>query len=138
MLPFDEAQTLRRSPNGFSEHSNTGAAGGDSARWPHEAPTRSTRTPRPRPPDGCRRSTGGDLADVARHGSGERREEREEGGDEQGYKAIERSYGSFCRTVPLPQKVNLEKLTAKMQDGVLQITVPLDESARPRRIQIET
>jgi HSP20 family protein len=69
---------------------------------------------------------------------GERREEREEGSDEQGYKAIERSYGSFFRTVPLPQKVNLEKLTAKMQDGVLQITVPLDESARPRRIQIES
>jgi HSP20 family protein len=69
---------------------------------------------------------------------GERREEREEGGDEQGYKAIERSYGSFFRTVPLPQKINLEKLTAKMQDGVLQITVPLDESARPRRIQIES
>jgi HSP20 family protein len=69
---------------------------------------------------------------------GERREEREEGGDEQGYKAIERSYGSFFRTVPLPQKLNLEKLTAKMQDGVLQITVPLDESARPRRIQIES
>jgi HSP20 family protein len=69
---------------------------------------------------------------------GERRAEREEGGDEPGYKAVERSYGSFCRTVPLPQKVNLEKLTAKMQDGVLQITVPLDESARPRRIQIES
>ena len=58
--------------------------------------------------------------------------------DEQGYKAIERSYGSFYRTVPLPQKVNLEKLTAKIQDGVLQITVPLDESARPRRIPIES
>ena len=44
----------------------------------------------------------------------------------------------FFRTVPLPQKVNLEKLTAKMQDGVLQITIPLDESARPRRVQIES
>lgn len=69
--------------------------------------------------------------------SGERCEEREEGGGDQGYKTIERSYGSFYRTVPLPQKVNLEKLTAKMQDGVLQITVPVDESARPRSIQIE-
>jgi hypothetical protein len=29
------------------------------------------------------------------------------------------------------------ELTAKMRDGVLEITVPLDESARPRRIQIE-
>ena len=70
--------------------------------------------------------------------SGERCEEREEGGGDQGYKTIERSYGSFYRAVPLPQKVNLDKLTAKMQDGVLQITVPVDESARPRSIQIES
>jgi HSP20 family protein len=69
--------------------------------------------------------------------AGERREEREEGGDDQGYRAIERTYGTFYRTVPLPQKVNIEKLTAKMRDGVLQITVPLDESSRPRRIQIQ-
>lgn len=69
--------------------------------------------------------------------SGERREEREEGGEDQSYRAIERSYGSFYRTIALPQKVNIEKLTAKMRDGVLEIMVPLDESARPRRIQIE-
>jgi HSP20 family protein len=69
--------------------------------------------------------------------AGERREEREEGSDDQGYKAVERSYGSFYRTVPLPQKVNVDKLTAKMRDGVLQITIPLDESARPRRIQVQ-
>jgi HSP20 family protein len=69
--------------------------------------------------------------------AGERREEREEGGDDQNYRAIERSYGSFYTTVPLPQGVNTEKLTAKMRDGVLEITVPLDESARPRRIQIQ-
>jgi len=69
--------------------------------------------------------------------SGERREEREEGGESQGYRAIERSYGRFYRTIPLPQKVNLDQLKAKMRDGVLEITVPLDESARARRIQIE-
>jgi HSP20 family molecular chaperone IbpA len=33
--------------------------------------------------------------------------------------------------------VNLEQLKASMRDGVLRITVPLDESARPRRIKIE-
>jgi HSP20 family molecular chaperone IbpA len=31
----------------------------------------------------------------------------------------------------------LEQLKAKMRDGVLHITVPLDERARPRRIPIE-
>jgi HSP20 family protein len=69
--------------------------------------------------------------------SGERHEEREEGGEDQGYRAVERSYGSFYRTIPLPQKVKLEQLKAKMRDGVLEITVPLDESARPRRVKIE-
>ena len=69
--------------------------------------------------------------------SGERREEREEGSQEQGYRAIERSYGRFYRTIPLPKGVKTEDLKAQMRDGVLQITIPLDESARPRRIQIQ-
>jgi HSP20 family protein len=69
--------------------------------------------------------------------SGERREEHEEGGEGQGYRAIERRYGSFYRTIPLGQKVKTEQLKAKMRDGVLQITIPLDESARPRQIEIE-
>jgi len=77
-----------------------------------------------------------DVTDEGLTIAGERREEREEGEDDQGYRAIERSYGSFYRTIPLPQKVNVEKLTAKMRDGVL-ITIPLDESARPKRIQIQ-
>jgi HSP20 family protein len=68
---------------------------------------------------------------------GERREEREEGGESQGYRSIERSYGSFYRTIPLGQKAKLDQLKAKMRDGVLEITVPLDESARPRKIKIE-
>jgi HSP20 family protein len=69
--------------------------------------------------------------------SGERREEREEGAESQGYRAYERTYGRFYRTIPLPQKVNVDQLKAKMRDGVLEITIPLDESARARRIQIE-
>ena len=78
-----------------------------------------------------------DVTDDVLTISGERREEREEGGNDQDYRAIERSYGSFYTTVPLPEGANTEKLTAKMHDGVLEITVPLDESARPRRIQIQ-
>jgi HSP20 family protein len=69
--------------------------------------------------------------------TGERREEREEGGRERGYRSIERSYGSFYRTIPLPKGLKTEELKAQMQDGVLEITIPLDERARPRRIQIQ-
>jgi HSP20 family protein len=70
--------------------------------------------------------------------SGQRREEREEGGDDQGYRMIERSYGSFYRTVPLPQGTNPDEIEAVMRDGVLKVTLPIAENARPRRIQIQS
>jgi HSP20 family protein len=70
--------------------------------------------------------------------SGERREEREEGAEDQDYHFFERSYGSFYRAVPLPEGTNLEEIKAEMRDGVLSVTVPLSGSARPRRIKIES
>ncbi len=70
--------------------------------------------------------------------SGQRREEREEGGDEQGYHLLERSYGSFYRSVPLPQGVDPDRIEAAMRDGVLTVTLPLAENARPRRIEIQS
>ena len=77
--------------------------------------------------------------DVSQEGltiSAERRDEREAGGEESGYRSVERSYGTFYRTIPLPQSVDREKLKASMRDGVLRITIPLAESAKPRRIPI--
>jgi HSP20 family protein len=70
--------------------------------------------------------------------SGQRREEREEGGDDQGYRLLERSYGSFYRSVPLPQGVDPDQIEAAMRDGVLTVTLPLAENARPRRIDIQS
>jgi HSP20 family protein len=70
--------------------------------------------------------------------SGQRREEREEGGDDQGYRVLERSYGSFYRSVPLPQGVDPDHIEAAMRDGVLTVTLPLAENARPRRIEIQS
>jgi HSP20 family protein len=70
--------------------------------------------------------------------SGERREEHEAGGEAAGYRSVERTYGSFYRTVPLPDTVNREQLKASMRDGVLRITIPFDEKAKPRRVQIES
>ena len=78
-----------------------------------------------------------DLTEEGLTITGERREEREEGGRERVYRSIERSYGRFYRTIPLPKGLKTEELKAQMQDGVLQITIPLDERARPRRIQIQ-
>jgi HSP20 family protein len=70
--------------------------------------------------------------------SGQRREEREEGGDDQGYRRFERSYGSFYRSVPIPQGTNPDEIEAVMRDGVLKITLPLAESVRPKKIQIQS
>jgi HSP20 family protein len=70
--------------------------------------------------------------------SGQRREEREEGGDDQDYRMFERSYGSFYRSVPLPQGTNPDEIEAVMRDGVLKVTLPLAENARRRRIQIQS
>lgn len=69
--------------------------------------------------------------------SGQRREEHEEGGPDKGYQAYERSYGSFYRSISLPQDVKAEDVKAEMRDGVLKVTVPLPENARRRRIQIQ-
>jgi HSP20 family protein len=79
-----------------------------------------------------------DVRDDALVISGQRREEREEGGDDQGYRMLERNYGSFYRTLPLPQGANQDEIEAVMRDGVLKVTVPLAENARTRRIQIQS
>ncbi len=69
---------------------------------------------------------------------GERRNEYESGGEEQGFYRTERSYGSFFRAIPLPEGVNPEEAQASFQDGVLEVTVPLpkEEKRRARRIPV--
>jgi HSP20 family protein len=62
---------------------------------------------------------------------GERKHEHEE--RHQGYYHSERSYGSFRRVIPLPEGVNVEQAKAQFKDGVLEVTVPIPESARKRR-----
>ncbi len=68
--------------------------------------------------------------------SGERKEEKEEKGKT--FHRIERSYGSFCRTIPLPAKVEEGKIDAKFANGVLTITLPKSEQEKPKRISVKT
>jgi HSP20 family protein len=67
---------------------------------------------------------------------GERREERTEGG-EQGFRRSERRYGSFYRSIPLPEGVETENAQAHMKDGVLEITLPVTPAKQPRRLEIQ-
>lgn len=68
--------------------------------------------------------------------SGERRSERQEGGPGQPFQLKERSWGSFYRNIPLPEGAKADQATARMADGVLEVTIPL-QPGRSRRIPIE-
>lgn len=50
---------------------------------------------------------------------------------------IERKYGKFTRVVALPQAVDSAKVSARLNDGILKVTLPKEERARPRRIAID-
>jgi len=53
---------------------------------------------------------------------GEKKEEKEDKGKD--YYRMERSYGSFIRTIPLPVEVETDKVEARFKKGVLSITLP--------------
>ena len=66
---------------------------------------------------------------------GERRFERDLKGE--GYHRLERIYGKFERSVPLPIPVQADKVTATYRDGVLEIRLPKVEAVKPKEIKID-
>jgi HSP20 family protein len=66
--------------------------------------------------------------------SGERKFERD--AKKENFQRIERTYGAFSRAFALPQQVNAEGVQAAFENGVLTITVPKAEQAKPRKIAI--
>jgi HSP20 family protein len=48
----------------------------------------------------------------------------------------ERRFGSFCRTIDLPAKINVDQVSACCHSGVLEITVPKSESSRPKSVKV--
>lgn len=68
--------------------------------------------------------------------SGERRAEHEE--EKEGFKRIERSYGSFLRRFTLPDTADADSITAKSKNGTLEVIVNKREpETHSRRITIE-
>jgi len=53
------------------------------------------------------------------------------------YIRVERAYGSFVRSFTLPQNVDPEKIKAKYKEGVLEMTIPKKEEAKPKQIKVE-
>jgi len=66
---------------------------------------------------------------------GDKKNEREE--TKKDYHLVERSYGSFARTVQLPDGVNADSIKAVMSKGVLKVTVPKPAPAQTKRIDIK-
>ena len=66
---------------------------------------------------------------------GERKHETEE--EKNHWYRKERTYGKFCRTVPLPEGVNAKDVTATFRNGVLEVTVPVRAAAAPAPHKVE-
>jgi HSP20 family protein len=56
--------------------------------------------------------------------------------EKEGYKRVERSSGSFYRRFSLPDTADLSNIKAKTKHGVLEITIPKVEKAKPRQITV--
>jgi len=66
---------------------------------------------------------------------GEKRREKEE--KEEGYHLVERSYGSFTRSIRLPREIQNEKINASYKNGILKITLAKSEEAKKKEIKIK-
>ncbi len=66
---------------------------------------------------------------------GERRFAKEV--QQESYLRIERAYGTFQRSFTLPATIQQDKIRAVFQDGVLELTLPKAEEAKPKKVAIE-
>jgi len=66
---------------------------------------------------------------------GEKKFEHEE--TEGAYRRIESRYGSFYRSFTLPSTVDQERIGASFRNGVLEITLPKAEKAKPKKIAVQ-
>jgi len=56
--------------------------------------------------------------------------------DKESYHRVERAYGAFSRSFTLPTVVDTDKIKAEVKDGVLRVTLPKREEAKPKQITI--
>src|ERR1700685_2607789 len=56
--------------------------------------------------------------------------------NEENYLRVERAYGSFCRSFSLANTVNPEGIKADYQNGVLTLSIPKREEAKPKQIKV--
>ena len=57
--------------------------------------------------------------------------------DDERYYRVERRYGSFQRSLALPQGVKADDVSAQYEDGVLEVRVPKAELEKPKKIEVK-
>jgi HSP20 family protein len=81
-----------------------------------------------------------DIAVTVDHGvltiAGERREERRDERD--GFVRSEVTYGTFFRTVPLPEGADESRVSATFRNGVLEISIPVSDREQGRRVKVQS
>ncbi len=66
---------------------------------------------------------------------GEKKQEKET--KKENYHRLERNYGSFQRSFTLPATVKSDKIDAIYKDGILSISIPKAEEAKPKQIEVK-
>jgi HSP20 family protein len=66
---------------------------------------------------------------------GEKKQEREE--KEEDYHLVERSYGTFSRSIRLPAEVESTKIKASYKNGILRVTLPKSEKVKAKEVRIK-
>jgi len=69
--------------------------------------------------------------------SGEKKEETSKKDKNNNYSYSERRFGSFSRTISLPEGIKTDKINAKYKNGVLNIEIQKDETKQPEKIEIK-
>ena len=67
--------------------------------------------------------------------AGERKFEKED--STKGFHRIERAYGNFVRSFAVPNTFDTDKISAEFHNGVLTVTLPKKEAAKPRQVKVE-
>jgi HSP20 family protein len=68
--------------------------------------------------------------------TGEKKQET--GPQEKNYHVMERAYGRFNRSIPLPTAVNPDRVEARYRDGILRITMGKSKAVKSKRIEVKT
>ena len=58
--------------------------------------------------------------------------------EKEGYKRVERTYGSFYRRFSLPDTANADAISASSKHGVLEVVIPKREAVQPKKISVSS